>query len=746
MNYKISIISLLFAIDVAVQAQQAPPKPTELTLPPLPPGLPADLAKVTPAKPITDQEKAAAKEANEAAKSEAARRVEHAEKFLQSPLRSSDGKPATLEGLEAERKLRGAELTEELRRAHEQSEKEVDSWLKLHDGTLPEALRGKRPSAIRNGQPEFRTTLNERAAGLIKVSQIQPGGAAGLGLTGSNVFVGLWDDGLPQTNHAEFVSPVPRVFRLETDSSYGVSNHATQMAGTIAAAGIVSGSKGIAFNSTVGAYQWALDTTEMGYQANTNGLRLSNHSYGELAGWFRDGNYAFWLGVISLSSAGPHFLEDHKFGAYLPYTYEQDALAYGFPRYLIVRAAGNDRDDIIPNSGMSFYVRSNGVSFVEIGTGGSGVPSGGVADGDEGGFDTILPDATGKNTLTVGGTTAANISAPLNLSAFGPTDDGRVKPDVVAVGEFLTTPTSGNSYAGGVGTSGATASTSGTLGLLLEHWRNLFATGNDPWSATLKALIIHAADDASTFGPDFKTGWGVVNARQAADFLSANTNLHSLPHLKQFVLDQGGTVEFPLTVTATNELRVTIVWTDPSGTAYEALDRTNSVLVNDLDLRIIGPDGSTNWPFAPNPDLVNQTEYARSQASGTGDNFRDNVEQVRLLSPSSGTYVVRVTHKRILQQPGVATNYAQQSFTLAASGNTPAAAPGLSLQTLMTTNGNVLLSWPSVPGRRYRAQYNDDLGTTNWSTYGDVVAARTNVTLAVTSTNEARFFRLRVME
>ena len=68
------------------------------------------------------------------------------------------------------------------------------------------------------------------------------------------------------------------------------------------------------------------------------------------------------------------------------------------------------------------------------------------------------------------------------------------------------------------------------------------------------------------------------------------------------------------------------------------------------------------------------------------------------------------------------------------------------LQTLMTTNGNVLLNWPSVPGRRYRAQYNDDLGTTNWTAYGDVVAARTNVTLAVTSTNEARFFRLRVME
>ena len=168
--------------------------------------------------------------------------------------------------------------------------------------------------------------------------------------------------------------------------------------------------------------------------------------------------------------------------------------------------------------------------------------------------------------------------------------------------------------------------------------------------------------------------------------------------------------------------------------------------MNDLDLRIISPGGSTNYPFAPNPDLTNQSAYERSQASGTGDNWRDNVEQVRLLSPSAGTYLVRVTHKGILQQPGTVSSNAQQSFTLAASGNTPAAAPELRLETLMGGSSNVLVSWPSVPGRRYRAQYNDDIGTTNWSTYGDVVAAKTNVTLAVTSTNEARFFRLRVME
>ena len=58
----------------------------------------------------------------------------------------------------------------------------------------------------------------------------------------------------------------------------------------------------------------------------------------------------------------------------------------------------------------------------------------------------------------------------------------------------------------------------------------------------------------------------------------------------------------------------------------------------------------------------------------------------------------------------------------------------------------MLVSFPSVVGQRYRMEYKDDLGLTNWTTYGDVVAARTNVTLAVTSTNEARFFQVMTVE
>ncbi len=177
-------------------------------------------------KQLTDQEKAAAKEAHEAAKTAAARRIEQAEKFLQAPLRSADGKPATREQVDAAMKQRAAELTEEFRQTHEK---------------------------------------NERAAALIKVNEVQPSGAAGLSLTGSNVFVGLWDENLPQTNHAEFTLAMNRVLRLETTGNTQIGQHATMMAGTIASAGIVSGSKGMAFKSIVGSYDWTNDVTEMGF-------------------------------------------------------------------------------------------------------------------------------------------------------------------------------------------------------------------------------------------------------------------------------------------------------------------------------------------------------------------------------------------------------------------------------------------------------------------------------------------------
>ena len=725
----------------AAFAQQASTTTKEPTLPPLPPGLPADTAKAAPAKPLTDQEKTAAKEASEAAKNEATRRIKQAEKFLQAPLRTTDGKPATLETLEQERTSRVLALGEEFKRRHDENQRELEAWMKQFGDRLPRIFEGRRPVGIENGYPQFPVTFNERAAGVIKAATNWPGGAAGLSLTGAGVKVGLWDVGLPLTNHSEFTYGTNRVIRLETAANVFIENHPTQMAGTIAASGQYAASRGMAYEATVLAFDSGNDVEEMMGMTATNGLRVSNHSYGQSRhGWFRDGNNAAWFGDFYFSTNSANPFEDHKFGTYGYYAYNQDDLAYQRQNYLIVRAVGNDRSDSFPNSSMFLYVRSNLVDFVEMV--GSTVTT--FSDGDEGGYDTIVNDATGKNILTVGGVFAASPGTPKPFSAFGPTDDGRVKPDLMAVGEYLVTTAANSGYSAAEGTSGASASVAGAVAQILQHHRNLHGTNREPLASTLKWLLLHTATDIGLQGPDFSTGWGLLNAAAAAQLLTANTNFGSHPHLKEVWLENGGGIEFTLAVTNTPLLTVTAGWTDPAVSYFNGLDITNSALVNDIDLRVIGPDGTTNFPYVPNPDLAGKTAAVRGQAAGTGDNFRDNGEQVRIYNPANGRYRVVLTHKGTLQQPGSSTP--QQALSLFISGNLPEPAPELRLQTLMSTNGNVLLNFPSVVGQRYRMEYKNDLGLTNWTAWGDVVAAKTNVTLAVTSTNEARFFQVKTVE
>jgi hypothetical protein len=80
------------------------------------------------------------------------------------------------------------------------------------------------------------------------------------------------------------------------------------------------------------------------------------------------------------------------------------------------------------------------------------------------------------------------------------------------------------------------------------------------------------------------------------------------------------------------------------------------MLVNDLDLRVVGPGGTTHEPWILDPANP-------GNAAATGDNFRDNVEMVVIDAPTSGTYTVRITHKGSLTS-------APQDFGLILTGLT----------------------------------------------------------------------------
>ena len=377
-------------------------------------------------------------------------------------------------------------------------------------------------------------------------------------------------------------------------------------------------------------------------QALPNPLRVSNHSYGFISGWlspaaipggFCGDNRWVWFGVPAIST-----VEDPIFGFYHQSAADWDQLAVDSPDYLMVKSAGNDRGDGPGGTVAHHHIVSGcGPLFTDSHP----------VDGGATGFDTIGGGSgSAKNIVTVGA--VADIiggytgPASVNLASFtgfGPTDDGRIKPDLVANGIALLSSGSGcnNCYSTLSGTSMSAPNTSGSLGLLHQHSENLF--GGIFRSSTMKALALHTADEAGPApGPDYMHGWGLLNTATAAIVMTDHSALLNTFHIQELTLVDSETLEIEVESDGSGPLRATIAWTDPAGTPPPfSVDPPNLMLVNDLDLRIEGP-GGVSEPWVLNP-------ASPASAATTGDNIRDNVEQVAVDTPTAGTYIVRINHK-----------------------------------------------------------------------------------------------------
>lgn len=464
---------------------------------------------------------------------------------------------------------------------------------------------------------------------------------------GRGVTLALVDEGPARVTHVEFRREAanPQSSRIESRSTLGVSLHATHVAGTLAAEGAKAEAKGMAPAAQVLSFDWDRDLEKL--EEASGSASVSNHSYGPVVGWYLDPftrNW-FWYGEAELSAA-----EDARFGRYASDAAALDEVLSRKPEMVSFAAAGNDRGEGPAQQPVQHYELAGTPGDLRWRPSMERRPG----DGEAGqGYDSIAGLCLAKNAICIGAVediAGASGIMSTDFSGWGPADDGRIKPDLVANGRRLLSTASADdrAYLELSGTSMASPVAAGIGAALVQQFRR--DRGRNPLSAEIKAVLIHSASDAGTPGPDAVFGWGVINALQAGHVVALAT---------EHLVETAEVAAFQTTemVLARGEgpIRVTVVWTDPAGPLnMGGNDDATPALVNDLDATLVAPDGVLYYPYSLSAGSP------AAPASQAGPNRVDNVEVID--APAlSGVWRLRV-------KAGALQGSARQRFALVTSG------------------------------------------------------------------------------
>ena len=335
------------------------------------------------------------------------------------------------------------------------------------------------------------------------------------------------------------------------------------------------------------------------------------------------------------------------------------------------------------------------------------------------GTQSSRPQAWAKNIVSVG---AVNHYDTLDLgddcwcggASIGPAADGRIKPDLAYWYDNIFTTTSGGGYTSGFnGTSAATPIVAGISGLFFQMWSDN-VLGNAPQgstvferrphASTMKALLINTAEPYAFSGSSadlsrFKQGWGLPSARR---FLELAPRIRVVD--EENVLRELDVHSYTAAVPEGQaDLKVTLVYTDRSGTTSAALHR-----INDVDLKVISPIGTT--VFRGNVGL---TDGNWSVSGGSPDD-KNNVENVFVQNPAPGAWTIEVAATDLNLDQHVETPEVDQDYALVVSGATALdfgcatpPAPPTTLSVANEADNRVALAWTGTAGSRgyrvYRA-------------------------------------------
>lgn len=699
---------------------------------------------------------------------------------------------------------------------------------------------------VANGQVIRMRNFGTTDANVIGANKIWPAGANagtlnGGGITAppSGTFIGQFEQFIPYFNHVEFSSPA-RVTDAEGLGAF--DSHATSVAGVMIAEGLTPAAKGIAYQANIFAYPWTDPYgTILGQGAADS--RASNHSYGAVFGWDSAVKTIAFPNQPSITRTVNYFIgdifasttESPYYGIYDLQARQADETAYLQPYQLVSASAGNDRgqnefagyqsiyvggspyfvaqagqvslgvqEDVLFNGTNFWYFSQGSLSVTNPNTpsvqivftpnpGQSATPLSGKpgADGGTLGFDTIPQgQQVAKNVLTVGAITSAGAlwfqaQSPTVVgkgTVFGPTDDGRIKPDVMANGVNVYTPKL--AYVGGVpqsnqyettatGTSFSSASVTSGASLLsgLQERALNFGPKEPLRAATLKGLIIHTATDISTTGPDYRSGWGTAQIDKAAALVQANYNSSARTFIKEVVLPNNSDVAFTVRAAGSQPIKVTASWADPvaqpdpitgllpdqqawtESSPGVFVEPTNSVLNNNIDVRVYPiTDNTTNPPTlgaAVMPWKLNPA--APASAATRGQNDVDNVEQVLTpTSPMAGTlYRVVVSQKAgtsLIDVDGDG-NADPQPLSIVVTGvQTQVENFAITASSFSFVGGNVIanLTWNSLVGGYYVIESSTNLST--WTTCSGIFNTIKESTFAQSDplpASPSKFYRVR---
>lgn len=229
-----------------------------------------------------------------------------------------------------------------------------------------------------------------------------------------------------------------------------------------------------------------------------------------------------------------------------------------------------------------------------------------------------------KNSIAVGAADSFGVVLP--ISSRGPAYDGRLKPELVALGED--------------GSSGAAAIVSG-ITALVQHAYQQKNNGPIRLDAT-RAVLFNSADDVGSPGPDFISGYGMANAYRAVQTIQENRLLFD------YVREQEQRTHQIMIPSGAINLKVTLSWVD-----YQGQTNTYKALVNDLDLKLEHPASLQSWQ----PWVLNSTPHADSLRKNAirGRDTLNNHEQITIANPPAGLYHIKVIASSL---PKVSQDYA----------------------------------------------------------------------------------------